>query len=78
MRFERCQGWRFSFRDRNNPGARFRELTFANRGKLEDLVARTPTRLIQEDRQAFGLALRNGCGAVHLTLTAEQYGKLRR
>jgi hypothetical protein len=78
MRFERCQGWRISFLDRSDSNARFRDLTFADGSKVEDLVARTPTRMVLAERQAFELALQNGCGAVELDLTEEQYVRLRR
>jgi hypothetical protein len=76
MRFERFHGWRVSFRDLQNPGYKFRELTFASSEKLDELVERTGTRMLLEDRQAFELGIRNGLGAVHLTLTGEQYRKL--
>jgi hypothetical protein len=78
MRFERCQGWRVSFRDLDNSHVSFREFTFADSSKVEQLVARTATRMLLEDRQAFELGLRSGLGAVNLTLTKEQYRKLRR
>jgi hypothetical protein len=78
MRFEKCHGWRVSFLDRENQGVRFRDLTFADRSKLEDLVARTPTKMVLADKQAFELALNTGRGAVDLVLTEDQYRKLRR
>jgi hypothetical protein len=78
MRFEQCLGWRVSFRDLNNPSARFREITFAGSEKIETLVARTETKMILETRQAFELGIRNGLGAINLTLTDEQYRKLLR
>jgi hypothetical protein len=46
----------------------FREFTFADPAKIEDLVARTATKLMLEDRQAFENGLRDGLGAVNLTL----------
>jgi len=76
MRFEQCHGWRVSFRDLQNSRHKFRELTFASSDKLEELVERTGTRMLLEDRQAFELGIRNGLGAVNLTLTGEQYRKL--
>jgi hypothetical protein len=78
MRFERCLGWRVSFRDLNDPNVRFREITFADSAKIEELIARTNARMILEDRQALELGLRNGLGAVTLTLTDEQYRKILR
>jgi hypothetical protein len=53
MRFERSQCWRVNFRDPDDNRAIFRELTFADSGKIEDLVARTATKMMLEDRQAF-------------------------
>lgn len=78
MRFEECHGWRVSFLDRQDHAARFRELTFADRGKLEDLVSRTPTKMVLADKQAFQLALNTGRGAIELELTEYQYRLLRR
>jgi hypothetical protein len=78
VRFERCQGWRVSFRDLSNNRASFREFTFGDPGKIEELVARTATKMMSEDRQAFEHGIRNGLGAVNLTLTDEQYRKLLR
>jgi hypothetical protein len=78
MRFERCQGWRVSFRDRDNNRAAFREFTFADPDKIEQLVARTATRMMLEDRHSFQAGLRSGLGAVTLALTEEQYRKLLR
>ena len=53
MRFERCQGWRVSFRDLADGRAQFREFTFADAGKVEALVDRTATKMVLEDRSAF-------------------------
>ena len=78
MRFERCLGWRVTFRDLADPSRNFREITFADSAKIEALIARTPTRMVLEDRQALENGLRAGLGAVHLTLTATQYRKLLR
>ena len=78
MRFERCQGWGVSFRDLDNSHVIFREFTFADSFKVEELIARTATRMVLEDRQAFELGLRSGLGAITLTLTKEQYRTLRR
>jgi hypothetical protein len=53
MRFERCQVWRVSFQDLDNNRTNFREFTFDDSGKIEELVARTATKMMSEDRQAF-------------------------
>ena len=76
MRFEGCLGWRVSFRDLKDPHVRFREITFVDSAKIEELIARTNTRMVLEDRQALELGLRNGLGAVNLTLTDNQYRKI--
>jgi hypothetical protein len=76
MRFENRNGWHVSFSDLQNPGCKFREITFATADKIEQLLARTETRMVLEDQQAFELGIRNGRGAVLLTLTGEQYRKL--
>jgi hypothetical protein len=38
MLFERCQGWRVTFRDPGDLRVRLRELTFADEGKVQRLV----------------------------------------
>ena len=76
MRFERCMGWRVSFRDLADPVKQFRELTFADSSKIEALIARTPTRMILDDRQALEHGIRSGLGAVNLMLTQDQYMKV--
>jgi hypothetical protein len=78
MRFEKCRGWRVSFRDPKDDRAKFREFTFADGAKIEELVSRTATRMLLEDRQALEHGLRNGLGSVALTLSEAQYRKLLR
>ena len=78
MRFERCMGWRVTFRDLEDTSRQFREITFADSGKIETLIARTATRMVLEDRQALGNGLHAGLGAVHLTVTQDQYRMLLR
>ena len=78
MRFERCIGWRVTFRDLADPLRQFREITFADSNKIEALIARTPTRMVLEDRQAFEHGILSGLGAVTLTLTEDQILKLIR
>ena len=78
MRFERCNGWRVSFRDHANPQTIFRELTFAESSKIEDMVRRSGTRLMSEDRNALEYGIRHGSGAISLQLSDEQYKKLLR
>ncbi|MGI4831130.1 MAG: hypothetical protein ACRYFU_23515 [Janthinobacterium lividum] len=41
------------------------------------MVARTPTKLMQEDKQALEYALSKGRGGLYLNLTAAQYRKLK-
>lgn len=76
MRFERCLGWRVTFRDLGDPSRAFREITFADSDKIEALIARTPTQMILEVRQALEQGIRAGLGAVNLTVTQDQYRKL--
>jgi hypothetical protein len=76
MRFEQCQGWRISFFDRANPTARFRELTFADKEKIEDMVAKTSTKMVLADRQAFESGLQGGRGVIQIDLNDDQYSKL--
>ena len=41
------------------------------------MVARTPTKLIQEDKQALEYAISTGRGGLYLDLTETQYRKLK-
>jgi hypothetical protein len=45
---------------------------------IRDLIARTPTRLTLEDRQALDTALHKGRGGLFLELTPEQFAALQR
>jgi hypothetical protein len=78
MRFEKCHGWRVSFRDPNDESRSFRDFTFADASKIEELVARTGTRMLLEDRQSLETGLRSGGGVTTLVLTQEQFRKLLR
>jgi hypothetical protein len=71
-------GWRITFRDLTEPSRQFREITFADSSKIEALIARTPTPMVLEDRQALEHGLRAGLGAVHLTVTRDQYRRFLR
>ena len=46
MRFEKCMGWRVTFRDLADSSKQFREITFADSGKIDALIARTLTRMV--------------------------------
>ncbi len=78
MRFEKHGGWVVTFRDQGNDTICFRELTFADPAKIRQIVARSATRMLLEDRSAFEYGLKHGAGVVLLILTQEQYRKLRR
>jgi hypothetical protein len=78
MKFERREGWRVSFRDNANPQTAFRELKFAQSSKIQDLVQKTGTSLMSEDRNALEYGIRQGSGAIPLQLSDEQYRKLLR
>ncbi len=76
MRFERCLGWRVTFRDLADPSRAFREITFADSDKIEALIARTPTQMILEVRHALEQGIRAGFGAINFIVTQDQYRKL--
>ena len=78
MRFERCLGWHVSFRDLEDARKQFRELTFADPDKVEELVGRTAKPMLLEDRQLLENGLRSGAGAIVIFLTDHQYRKLLR
>ena len=73
MRYEKHVAWKVTFRDRADDRVGFREFTFADSAKIGEIIARTATRLLVEDRKALEYGLRNRVGIVTLTLTAEQY-----
>ena len=78
LRFERCLGWRVSFRDLEDARKQFRELTFADPAKIEELVGRTAKPMLLEDRQLLENGLRSGACAIVIFLTDHQYRKLLR
>lgn len=51
---------------------------FGSADKLRDLVVRTPTKMLSEDRNAFEHGIDKGRGGVWLEVTAEQYVALKR
>jgi hypothetical protein len=79
MQFEKDdRGWQVSFHDLKASRVRFRTFTFAEAAKVEEMVARTATRMVVADWHAFEIGLTSGSGAVTLTVTEEQYRKLLR
>jgi hypothetical protein len=78
MRFEKCLGWRVSFRDLEDEQKQFREFTFADADKIEGLVGRTAKPMLLEDRQSLENGLRSGAGMIAIFLTDHQYRKLLR
>lgn len=71
-------GWRITFLDTADPRARFIELTFADKEKIEELARKTCTRMSLEAVQAMEYAFERGRGAIDLLLTPEQYRKITR
>jgi hypothetical protein len=79
MQFEKCKtGWQVSFYDLKHSPADFRKLTFADAAKVEELVARTATRMVAAEWRSFENCLRNGSGTVTIAITEEQYRMLLR
>jgi hypothetical protein len=78
MRFEKCLGWRVSFRDLEDERKQLREFTFADSAKIEELAGRTAKPLLLEDRQSLENGLRSGAGMIAIFLTDHQYRKLLR
>ncbi len=79
MQFEKCKtGWQVSFYDLKTSHTDFRKLTFADAAKVEELVARTATRMVAADWRSFEKSLMNGSGTVTLAVTEAQYRKLLR
>ena len=77
MRFEKKQaGWAVTFREQGSDAVPFREFTFADPGKIREIVVRSATHMLLEDSSAFEYGLKNGAGVVLLTLSEEQYRKL--
>ena len=70
MQFEKCKtGWQVSFYDLKTGRTDFRRLTFADAAKVEELVARTATRMVVADWRSFENSLTNGSGTVILAVT---------
>ena len=61
--------------DAQTPVGRIRR--FGSKEKVQELIARTPSRFVLADKQALDYAFEIGRGCVHLSLTAEQYWKLK-
>ena len=51
---------------------------FGSADKVRELIARTPTRLQSEDRQALEHGIANGKGGVWLDVMGDQWAKLKR
>jgi hypothetical protein len=58
--------------------ASFRKFTFADTAKVEELIARTATKLVLADWHSFEKGLQNGIGTVTLAITEQQYRLLLR
>ncbi|MGI4831272.1 MAG: hypothetical protein ACRYFU_24285 [Janthinobacterium lividum] len=77
MSFFHRDGWSVQFLepDLRTPVCRMRN--FASPDKIRELVARTPTKMVLEDKQALDYGISHGRGGAYLDLTAEQYRKLK-
>ena len=51
--------------------------SFASAEKVRELIAKTPTRMMSEDKQALEFALEAGRGGIWLDVTTEQYARLQ-
>lgn len=61
--------------DLKTPVCRMRN--FASSDKIREMVARTPTKLMQDDKQALEYAISTGRGGLYLDLTEAQYKRLK-
>ena len=77
MSFFQRQGWTVQFIEDDCKTLIGRIRKFPDETSIRALIDRTQTKLNTEDRQALDYAFSNGRGGLYLTLTAEQYRKLK-
>lgn len=70
-------GWCVQFLEPDLKTSVCRMRNFGSPDKIREMVARTPTKLMQEDKQALEYAISTGRGGLYLDLTEAQYRKLR-
>jgi hypothetical protein len=78
MFFQDRRGWHCQFLEEDLKTPLPRKLRFASSDRIVQLVERAGGFLDQESRQAFNHGIEIGRGGVILSLTAEQYAKLKR
>ena len=77
MSYQLYQGfWRISFLEADGKTVLPRQLHFASDEKIRDLHARFGSQVL-EDKQALSMSIENGRGGIWLTLSDEEYAKLR-
>jgi hypothetical protein len=78
MSFQCRNGWHCQFLEQDLKTALPRKLHFTSADKVIELVERGGGLTDQESRQMLNQAIATGRGGVFLSLTEEQYAKLRR
>lgn len=78
MSFMLNKGWRCQFLEEDCRTSLPRTLTFATPDKILEIHERWGESRQLEDRSAIEYAINTGRGSIWLTLTPEQYAKLKR
>lgn len=77
MSFFARAGWQIQFLEEDLRTPLPRKLTFAESDKILEIYERWGTEKKLEDRSAFEYAINNGRGGIWLSLSAEEYEKLK-
>jgi hypothetical protein len=78
MHFMVSEGWYCQFLEEDLKTSLPRKLIFAGPEKIREMYDRFGIEKMLEDRSALEYGINNGRGALWLSLTAEQYQKLKR
>ena len=70
-------GWSVQFLEADAKTAVGRIRTFAEPDKIREMIARTPTKMNVEAKQALEYGISRGRGGLYLDLTEAQYRKLK-
>lgn len=78
MHFMLRDGWRISFLEADCKTSLPLKLNFVSEGKIREMAEHYGTGHVLEDRQGLEHGISIGRGGVWLSLTDEQYSKLKR
>jgi len=78
MHFMLCEGWHCQFLEADLKTPLPRRLNLRTADEIRGMIERVGSKMTTEERQAFEYAINTGRGSAWLSLTEEQYQKLRR